>query len=114
MANAACYRNSLALAAENGCKSIAFPCISTGVYGYPKEAAARIAVDTVRRFLHSKGAESKSHAENAEPAESKPHAESAEFAECGTGGPVRPDMEVIFCCFSERDKAVYENLMKSF
>ena len=48
---AACYRNSLALALESGCRSVAFPCISTGVYGYPKEAAARIAVDTVRGFL---------------------------------------------------------------
>jgi len=110
---AACYRNSLALAAENHCRSIAFPCISTGVYGYPIEEATRIAIREVRRFLHAEGAESKSHAENAEPAESKPHAESAEFAECCTGGPVRPDMEIIFCCFSERDKAVYENLMKS-
>ena len=47
---AACYRNSLALAEENGCKSIAFPCISTGVYGYPKEEAATIALNTVRAF----------------------------------------------------------------
>lgn len=39
---AACYRNSLALAAENCCKSIAFPCISTGVYGYPIEKAAKM------------------------------------------------------------------------
>ena len=110
---AACYRNSLALAAENDCRSIAFPCISTGVYGYPIEDAAEIAIREVRRFLHAEGAESKSHAESAEPAESNPHAESAEFAECGTGGPVRPNMEVIFCCFSDCDKAVYENLMKS-
>ena len=110
---AACYRNALALAAENHCRSIAFSCISTGVYGYPIEEATRIAIREVRRFLHAEGAESKSHAESAEPAESNPHAESAEFAECGTGGPVCQGMEVVFCCFSERDKQIYENLMKS-
>ena len=52
---ASCYRNSLALAAENGCKSIAFPCISTGVYGYPIEDAAKIAVREVRDFFAAKG-----------------------------------------------------------
>ena len=45
---AACYRNSLALAAEHRLASIAFPAISTGVFGYPLEAAAHIAIDTVR------------------------------------------------------------------
>ncbi|MCR5752271.1 MAG: O-acetyl-ADP-ribose deacetylase [Kiritimatiellae bacterium] len=74
---AACYRNSLALAAENGCKSIAFPCISTGVYGYPIEEAARIAVRETTEFL-------KAH----------------------------DGIEVVFCCFSAGDKAVYENLMQ--
>ena len=45
-----CYENSLKLASENGCRSIAFSCISTGVYGYPHEAAAGIAVETVRTW----------------------------------------------------------------
>ena len=48
---AACYRNSLALCAEHRLATVAFPCISTGVYGYPKDAAARIAVTTVRDIL---------------------------------------------------------------
>ena len=47
----ACYRNSLELAVENGCRSVAFPCISTGVYGYPKEEAASLAIATVKAFL---------------------------------------------------------------
>ena len=72
---AACYRNSLALAAENGCHSIAFPCISTGVYGYPIEDAAKIAVREVKLFLASK------------------------------------EIEVIFCCFSERDVKVYQAIV---
>ncbi|MDX1518220.1 MAG: O-acetyl-ADP-ribose deacetylase [Woeseiaceae bacterium] len=46
-----CYRNCLALAAEHSLRSIAFPGISTGAYGYPKEAAAAIAVATVRECL---------------------------------------------------------------
>jgi O-acetyl-ADP-ribose deacetylase (regulator of RNase III) len=74
----ACYRNSLALAAENDCKSIAFPCISTGIYGYPREEAAKIALREVKEFLVAKDAE---------------------------------ELEVIFCCFSERDKSVYEGLV---
>lgn len=48
-----CYSNSLRLAMEKDCKSIAFPNISTGVYRYPKPEAAQIAVETVSRFLES-------------------------------------------------------------
>lgn len=48
---ASCYRESLKLAQAKGLKSIAFPSISTGAYGYPKEAAARVALKTVAEFL---------------------------------------------------------------
>lgn len=48
---AGCYRNSLRLAVENGVKNIAFPAISTGVYGYPIEDATRIALSETRAFL---------------------------------------------------------------
>ena len=73
---AACYRNSLALAVENGCRSIAFPCISTGVYGYPVADAAKIAIREVREFLKAHG-----------------------------------DIEVVFCCFSDYDRRVYDELL---
>lgn len=71
---AACYRNSLALAERHGLRSIAFPCISTGIFGYPAESAARVAVDTVRTAL--------------------------------SASPAPP--EVIFCCFSGNDLAIYQ------
>jgi O-acetyl-ADP-ribose deacetylase (regulator of RNase III) len=50
---ARCYRNSLALAEQHGLKSITFPAISTGVYGYPLELAAPIAIDAVRSSLRA-------------------------------------------------------------
>ena len=73
----ACYRNSLALADKHGLLSIAFPCISTGIFGYPAEAAARVAVDTVRDVL--------------------------------SGSAAPPD--VVFCCFSSDDLALYRALL---
>lgn len=74
---ASCYRRALAIAAEIGASTIAFPGISTGVYGYPVELAARIAIETVR-------------------------------AQVQGGTPVQ---EVIFCCFSAADLAIYERLL---
>ena len=82
---AACYRNSLELAEEKGCGSVAFPCISTGVYGYPVEEAAEIAVRAVKEFLA--------------------------HAEARRRGGREGEMEVVFCCFSDRDRRVYERLL---
>ena len=48
-----CYTNSLQLAVDNGVKTIAFPNISTGIYHFPKEKAAHIAIDTVNAFLNA-------------------------------------------------------------
>lgn len=46
-----CYENSLIVAKENQLRTIAFPCISTGIYGYPQRPAAKVALLTVKKFL---------------------------------------------------------------
>lgn len=78
-----CYRNSLQLAVAHSLTSLAFPSISTGIYGYPIHEAARIAVQTVGKFL----------------------ALSAAFDES------RAPLDVIFCCFSRADLEVYQALI---
>ena len=50
---ASCYKTSLQLALENSLKSIAFPCVSTGIYGYPIEDATHIALGVARDFAES-------------------------------------------------------------
>jgi O-acetyl-ADP-ribose deacetylase len=54
---AGCYRRALELAAEHQARSLAFPAISTGIYGFPADRAARIAVDTVKAQVDASGVE---------------------------------------------------------
>ncbi|XP_056383221.1 ADP-ribose glycohydrolase MACROD1 isoform X1 [Hyla sarda] len=49
-----CYRNSMYLASESKLRTVAFPCISTGVFGYPTEEAAEVALGTIRSYLEEK------------------------------------------------------------
>ncbi len=74
---ASCYRRSMEVAATRSISSLAFPSISTGIYGYPIELAAQVAINTVRTVL-----------------------------------PKFPAIEeVIFCCFSASDLAVYDSAL---
>lgn len=74
-----CYCNSLRIAAESGLRSVSFPSISTGVFGYPVQSAAFVAVDAALAFARSETTINR----------------------------------IIFCCFSARDKAVYDALLRS-
>lgn len=77
-----CYRESLDLALEHGCDSVAFSCLSTGVYGYPSGQAAEVALTEVRRWL------------DARPMTT-------------TAMPTIP-ARIIFCCFEAKDMTAYE------
>lgn len=75
---AGCYRHSLEIATQNQFKSVAFPSISTGVYGYPFHLAARVAISTVKDYIQ-------------------------------LDNSLR---EIIFCCFSLKDKLIYDQLLQ--
>ena len=79
---ASCYRESLTIATTQQLVSIAFPCISTGVYGYPPELACEVAIVAVRDFLG--------------------YFESLNGVPCSL-------QEVIFCCYSKSDLALYQS-----
>ena len=76
---ASCYRRSLEIAREHALSTLAFPSISTGVYGYPKELAAAVAVGTVRQALQD----------------------------------LTGFREIVFCCFSASDLAIYHRVLSS-
>ena len=77
-----CYHESLTIAAAQQLASIAFPCISTGVYGYPPELACNVAIAAVRNFFLS--------------------FDSANGEACSV-------REVIFCCYSKGDLGLYQS-----
>jgi|TARA_B110000091_G_C13680578_1_gene417678 O-acetyl-ADP-ribose deacetylase (regulator of RNase III) len=79
------YRSTLDMAKAHGCKSVALCCISTGIFGYPPEAAAPIAIRTVKKWLEERQKEMAMSGEN--------------------GGP---GMKIIFCLFLDSDVALYQ------
>lgn len=100
-----CYISCLKIAEENNLKSIVFCCISTGVFMFPAEEAARIAVDTVTEYLDEQEcryANTNEHADNGGAAEFNADRESNGY---------RGIEKVIFDVFSDRDKAIYEGLL---
>ncbi len=80
-----CYRHSLDLAMANNIASIAFPAISTGVYGYPLKKATEVAINTVKNYLMDKLEKSDDFLVN----------------------------EIVFCCFSANDAAVYQRVLEA-
>jgi len=80
-----CYRRSLDLAVENGARTVAFPAISTGVYGFPLERATRIAIREVRAFLAAQSAKSVQE-----------------------GHPIE---KVLFVCFDRRTHDCYQRVL---
>lgn len=72
-----CYTNCLSLADKYGLRSIVFCCISTGIYGFPKDSAARIALNAVNKYIYN----------------------------------TKSKIKIIFCTYTDRDYAIYKNLI---
>lgn len=84
---ASCYQKSLTLANQKGLASIAFPSISTGVYGYPLDKATKVAIETVQEYIKEYKLDDKRVSDLS----------------------IR---EIVFCCFSDKDAAVYKQVLE--
>ena len=96
------YRSCLELAEKNGLRSVAFCCISTGVFMFPAEEAAHIAVETVRDYLDE---------------QDRRYSEVSSYIGSGAGQAAGGDTykgieKVIFNVFSDRDRQIYENILE--
>lgn len=96
------YRSCLELAEKNGLRSVAFCCISTGVFMFPAEEAAHIAVETVREYLDE---------------QDRRYSEVSSYIGSGAGQAAGGDTykgieKVIFNVFSDRDRQIYENILE--
>jgi O-acetyl-ADP-ribose deacetylase (regulator of RNase III) len=103
------YRSCLELAEQNRLRSVAFCCISTGVFMFPAEEAARIAVDTVKKYLDEQASRC---------SEVSSYIGTAHAADNSGGGEADPDRDsykgiekVIFNVFSDRDRNIYEGIL---
>ncbi|EJT48402.1 hypothetical protein A1Q2_06526 [Trichosporon asahii var. asahii CBS 8904] len=86
-----CYRSALEQCSDIGCTEIAFPSISTGIYGYPIEDATEIAIETTKDFLEK----------------------DDKVSSTGVVQTDRQVKQVVFCVFSPEDEEVYKKLVKS-
>ena len=104
-----CYRSAIDLAVKNGMRSLAFCCVSTGIYGFPLKRATHIALDECRRFLNSLAAGTYTY----EPAITGPHGVTA-----GDPPTVPPTLaafdRIVFCVFTAEELQCYETLMPSY
>ena len=120
---ASCYESCLEAAAARGCRTVAFCCVSTGAFGFPRREAAEIAVGTVRAWLDRRageGADAPCSTRDAEDGAAQSVAGGSEAAgsagASGPGGsPATPGapsgLKVVFNVFGDEDEAIYHDLL---